>query len=283
MKELTVKTENNIKAVMTGIEDHYQDDIRQYFKWIEAQGKGHSFGAIEDYIQHLIDRGASANTINKRIAALKKRMRQIFQESPLAGSFEEEHKLEGFLRRLKTASVSTMAVDKRKVINEDEYKLLISDELMPAAVKLICKFLWSTGARISEVLNIRIKDCKPQNGITYIRVFGKKRKQRTLRIATNLYNEILEHFKGKKYLFEKSTGGTYRREYVSTRIRHHSMRMIGRSISAHCLRHSFATRTYEKYPSHLVGLSKYLGHSKTSITTDLYVEQTLSDEMLEIT
>jgi len=282
MKELIVKTENDIKAVMTGIEDNYTDDIRQYFKWIEAQGRGHSFGTIEDYIQHLIDKGASANTINKRIAALKKRMRQIFQESPLAGSFEEEHKLEGFLRRLKTASVATVAVDKRKVISKEEYELLIGDETMPASIKFFCKFLWFTGARISETLNIRLKDCKPQNGITYIRVFGKKRKERTLRIATDFYNGILEHFKGKKYLFEKS-GGTYRREYVSMRIRSHSMKIIGRPISAHCLRHSFATRTYEEYPSHLVGLSKYLGHSKTSITTDLYVEQRLSDEMLNIT
>ena len=57
-------------------------------------------------------------------------------------------------------------------------------------------------------------------------------------------------------------------------------RILRKDISAHTLRHSFATRMIDEGKS-IKGVSKYLGHSNVSTTLDLYVHSELDWEALE--
>ncbi len=50
--------------------------------------------------------------------------------------------------------------------------------------------------------------------------------------------------------------------------------MLNRDISAHKLRHSFATIKIAK-TGKIKAVSEYLGHSSTSITLDMYVHEEL--------
>ncbi|MBA7545982.1 hypothetical protein ES705_38364 [subsurface metagenome] len=56
--------------------------------------------------------------------------------------------------------------------------------------------------------------------------------------------------------------------------------MVGRPLSYHKLRHSFATDKILQYPAHLTAISRYLGHSSTAITTQFYVHDELTDAQL---
>ena len=51
-------------------------------------------------------------------------------------------------------------------------------------------------------------------------------------------------------------------------------RILGRRISAHSMRHSFATLAIREGAS-IKAVSKYLGHSSTAITMDMYVHERL--------
>ena len=71
----------------------------------------------------------------------------------------------------------------------------------------------------------------------------------------------------------------YAREYVSAQIKKIGHR-IGREISAHTLRHSFATRKVQQLPGKLDAVSRYLGHSSPSITLAMYCHNTMTDAEL---
>ena len=112
-------------------------------------------------------------------------------------------------------------------------------------------------------------------GLTRISV-GKWRRRYLERGIEGLYDELRAFYRGEEYLFETQTGGRYDPAYVTHRIKAVSRRTLGRALNAHCMRHSFATNTIRR-TGNLKGVSEYLGHSSTSITSDLYDHSILSD------
>ena len=80
--------------------------------------------------------------------------------------------------------------------------------------------------------------------------------------------------------FETAGRKSYDRSYVSDRVRRVAKRAIDRKLSAHCLRHSFATRKIAKYPAFIPDISRYLGHRNVSITLSTYNHNLLSDDQL---
>jgi integrase len=63
--------------------------------------------------------------------------------------------------------------------------------------------------------------------------------------------------------------------YHSKRIASLAESILGKHISAHSLRHSFATNMIRK-TNKIVATSEYLGHSSTTMTLDMYVHEVFS-------
>ena len=145
---------------------------------------------------------------------------------------------------------------------------------------MFLRFLFSTGCRVSEMCGIRLRDIENQGATEKIRITGKGNKERFIRIRIDLCTEIQQVFKGSTLLFETSRQKPYNRSYVSNQIKKLGKAFLGRKISAHSLRHSFATIAVGKYPGKLDAVSHYLGHSSTSITLNMYCHNQLSDEEL---
>ena len=124
--------------------------------------------------------------------------------------------------------------------------------------RALVSFLLATGARISEALGIKEDDISPLAGHYAIQLLGKGNKKRTV------YYE-------KKVSFADLGS----RMAITNRIRRASKRALGRSLSAHCMRHTFATRMIAAGKS-LTAVSRYLGHSSVAITGDLYVHDDLT-------
>jgi len=145
-------------------------------------------------------------------------------------------------------------VGAEKVLGSNEERKLL--RALHAKDRELVRFLLATGARISEALGIHEQDITPMAGHYAIRLLGKGNKIRTV------YYDRVVSFHGS-------------RTAITNRIRRASRRVLGRSLSAHCMRHTFATRQIAAGRS-LTAVSRYLGHSSVAITGDLYVHDDLT-------
>ncbi len=158
---------------------------------------------------------------------------------------------------------------------EERLKLLAA---LPLRVRPVAETLYVTGARVSEVLTVR-RDQIKTNGSVELRLYGKGGKERSSRIPAELYGRILQMFPKGTYLFESSHKKHFRREYISREIARAARRVLGRSVSAHVLRHSRATDLLAS-TKRIKAVSRLLGHSDEATTLRYYVRDTFSDEDL---
>jgi integrase len=128
------------------------------------------------------------------------------------------------------------------------------------------------------VLTVR-RDQVKTNGAAEFRLYGKGGKEHSLRIPAELYRRILLEFPEGTYLFESRAGQHYKREYVTREIARAARRVLGRSISAHVLRHSRATDLLASTKS-IKAVSWLLGHSDEATTLRYYAHDASSDEEL---
>ena len=222
----------------------------------------------------------SASSFNKRITAARNRIRYAFKHSPDFADMAKKLQLDEFLSDVKLKKINSHAVGSERVLKWEEVQKLVKETLAPKT-RLFIAFLAQTGCRISEALNIELGDMK-KNGTYKIRIRGKGGKERQVHAAAALLDKIKTRFKGERWLFEHS-GRQYNRISITQMIKTASLKVLGREVSAHVLRHSFATKQLEDGKS-LKAVSSYLGHSSTSITADIYQHDTLSaaDAILDV-
>ncbi len=143
--------------------------------------------------------------------------------------------------------------------------------------KLILKLLYSSGLRVSEITNIKIKDLDLKEGIGWVRS-GKGKKDRMFLIAKNLINELKEYIKNKKedeYLFLGRKGKMSTRNIQAIVAKAAKKANINKKIHPHTLRHSFATHLLEDGVD-IRKIQELLGHSNLN-TTQIYTKITTKE------
>jgi len=169
------------------------------------------------------------------------------------------------------------------VLNKEEIRRLF-EAIDNKTHELMIKLVYSTGLRVSELINLKVEDLNLKQGFGYVRQ-GKGNKDRIFIIAENLKGELREYI-GKKKLNE------YPYLFMSNRERKYSVRSlqqiikkatkkakINKQISCHTLRHSFATHLIENGYS-LIDVQVLVGH-KSPETTFTYLH-TISPKLLNI-
>ena len=179
-------------------------------------------------------------------------------------------RFEEALRGLKARKIATQRVDRDSVPTRTEVKKLIK-EIRGLKLHLVVEFLGTTGLRILELIGIRLEDMKEADGHCMVRVLGKGQKQRIVKVSRDLVERVRQTYQGREYLFETSGGKPLGRESVSREITRAGRRILGKHISAHSLRHAFATAAIKAGWS-AKKVAAQLGHSSTAITLDMYVE-----------
>jgi integrase/recombinase XerD len=168
----------------------------------------------------------------------------------------------------------------------------IKDRLLPSVLseEEIQKLLWATcnikhrcimfllysaGLRISELLNLKWQDIDEYRMLIYIRG-GKGRKDRiTLlsKLALDYVKHYMNLYEPRVWLFESPGGGQYSSRSVNHFIhKYKHLAGIRRRVSAHTLRHSFATHLLER-GTDLRYIQTLLGH-ESSLTTERYTHVT---------
>ena len=145
--------------------------------------------------------------------------------------------------------------------------------------KTIIDFMYSTGCRVSELINIEESDIDTDDA--FVRLEGKGSKQRIVplgsKVIVNLekYLELRNQFKNIKnnYLFISKSYKKLDRTAVFRIIKSTGVKVgINTSIYPHILRHSAATHMLEG-GCDLRTVQEFLGHSSVS-TTQIYTKVT---------
>ena len=168
------------------------------------------------------------------------------------------------------------------VLTRKEIKDLI-DNTENIKHRLLIEFLYSTGLRLSECINLQYSDLDLNDGTGWVRL-GKGAKDRIFIISEIFKRDLLGYIEkteaeGKGYIF--SVNG----RKMSSRGIQHAIKIsaeragIDKPVHVHTLRHSFATHLLENGVD-IRKIQKLLGHSNLQ-TTEIYT-QVSSDEIKKI-
>ncbi|MBD3639157.1 MAG: tyrosine-type recombinase/integrase [Crocinitomicaceae bacterium] len=161
-----------------------------------------------------------------------------------------------------------------KVLSIEEVKRLINCT-NNIKHKCIVSLLYSAGLRRQELLDLKIEDIDSDRMVVCIRQ-AKGHKDRYTVLSQKVLEDLRIYFKKwrpKVYLFEGSPGNRYGRTSVSRIIfRAAQKARIGKKVTPHMLRHSFATHLLES-GTDLRYIQTLLGHN-SSKTTEIYTEVT---------
>lgn len=135
--------------------------------------------------------------------------------------------------------------------------------------------LYSAGLRMSELLHLKWTDIDAARGLIYIRCAKGKKDRVTL--LSGIAHQYLLHYKDlynpKQWVFEGISGQPYSSRSVNNIIERNAFRAgIQKRVSAHTLRHSFATHLLES-GTDLRYIQALLGH-ESSRTTERYAHVT---------
>jgi site-specific recombinase XerD len=284
MNNLTIRKNETEEALerMTSkdIKDNYGFQIRHFAHFIRDNSLSINYESIRAYLIFLNKSEYSASGKRTKRQALKKRLKELSKGS----SIEDTMKMDRLMKELdensetKAPKTQSQKIDRTKCISKEDFEKLIAKARSDRQKRFI-EFMYGTGARVSEMLSIKIRNIKVEGELARIRIMGKGKKERILVIPLSLLESIKATFQGEKYLFATSTGHQYNRSYVTAQIKKIGEFILHRAISSHTLRHSFATRMIQQTRK-VQAVSQYLGHSSSSITLDMYVHEELTTEEL---
>ena len=133
--------------------------------------------------------------------------------------------------------------------------------------RLILKIIIYTGIRVSEILNLKIKDIFKEDNVYLLQIKGKGNKPRVVMIKSSIIENDLKHWLDMRVcnsdlLVCNQKGEKLTQAYIS-RIVENILISVGirkEKNGAHMLRHSFATLLYAKHHD-LILVQEALGHA----------------------
>ena len=167
------------------------------------------------------------------------------------------------------------------VLSIEEVEMLLSvlseDNAIEIRNKTMIELTYSSGLRVSELINLKLSDLHMQMGI--IDVFGKGSKERIVPVNHNTMNMLkkyiekarpeLSNIRSKDFLFLNRRGEQLTRQSFFLIIKEKAkLAGITKEISPHKLRHSFASHLLERGLD-LRLIQELLGHEDIS-TTEIY-------------
>ena len=254
----------------------YKRDLNKLNSYLKKDFTKLTKADIQKYIQNL-SKNKNSNTISRTISSLKS-----FYKFLEINKYTNTNPL--------TTIISPKTARKLpKVLSEEEVNKLLDINLnndFDYRNKAMLELMYSSGLRVSELINLTVNDVDLKNSL--VRIFGKGSKERIVPLndyATEaLNNYILYHrpklFKQKEsnYLFLNNHGNQMTRQgFFKTLKKITKEKGIKSELSPHTLRHSFATHLL-KYGADLRSIQELLGHSDIS-TTQIYTH--ITNEMLE--
>jgi len=243
-------------------QDISRDSIMEFCKWLENT------------------RNSSAKTRNLRLTAIHSFFKYVTMQSPATLAL-----CKGIL------DIPMKKCEKKSPIHlsAEELKLLFAQPNVKEKKGIrdlaIMTLLYDTGARVSELIGLKIEDIRLDKKTATVTIFGKGRKQRIVPISSATADIVRAYYKSNKInltkpqdiVFTNNRGDALTRPGINyilnkyiQRARENNPDMFKFKISAHIMRHTKASILLLS-DVNLVYIRDFLGHSSIT-STEIYAK-----------
>jgi len=237
---------------------------------------------IRSWVVSMIEQKLNSRSVNRKITTLRTFYRFLQRERIISSNPMLK------IQAPKTAKRLPEFVDDKKMdLVLDKMQASDEDETGYPAVRnhLVLEFFYMTGVRLSELINLQLKDVDLYN--LTVTVLGKRSKVRQIPITLSFKKRIEEYLgirkgflseieKQNNYFFVNDKGNQLYPKFVYRLVRgelsSHS-EITNTRKSPHILRHSFATALLNK-GADINAIKELLGHSSLA-ATQVYTHNTI--------
>lgn len=250
----------------------YRRDLARFFQWLAGRGLATlTTSDLADYPAWLTDQGLASTSVARHVVSLKSFFRYLV--------------LEGVLNENQAALVASQKLWRRvpKVLSAAEVDRLLTAPLAGEPLwrrdRAILELLYATGARVSEVSNLRLRDVHLVE--RFCLCHGKGDKERMVPMGVSAQQMVAAYLERERpklakrrdpeseFLFLSSRGSRLGRERIWELLKKSSRTAgVSAKISPHSLRHSFATHLLAG-GADIRHVQELLGHASIA-TTQLY-------------
>lgn len=253
---------------------NYQVDLREFAHFTkDKQVPDVKYHDIRSFLAFLKEKDYSKSTISRKLACIRSFFKYLARENVLETN--------------PALDIATPKREKRlpKYLEFDEVSNLIqapSESTWEGKRdRAMLETLYSSGLRVSELVGLNYDDVDFFSGL--VRVRGKGKKERIVPAGKMALEAIQGYSKKKapreaeasvkKPLFINRSGGRLTDRSVRRMILKYAKRIaLGKEVSPHTLRHSFATHMLDR-GADLRSVQELLGHENLS-TTQIYTHVT---------
>lgn len=256
--------------------NNYGRDIEYFFEFLKDKKitniKNAKYQHIREYLVHLHNHQYSKKTISRYISSLRTFFKYLY--------------IEEIIDNNPMILVSNPKLDKKLptfLYTNDLENLLACpnlDTIYGIRDSLILELLYSTGIRVSELVNIRLKDINFND--KQIKILGKGNKERYVLYGqvcsaklTNYLNNCRSKFntKNSEYLLLGKSGAKLTPRFIEILLKkYQNQAQIKVKVTPHTLRHTFATHLLEG-GADLKTVQELMGHESLS-STQVYTHVT---------
>ena len=250
----------------------YKKDLEQFSEFchlsFEKEDISHAEHAeIRAWIVDLVEQDLSALTVNRKMATLRSFYKFLLRSGEI--SKDPTYKLKALKSPKRLPEfVQEEAMD--KILEEIQYEPTFDGQ----RDKMVMEFLYLTGVRLSEFLELKWKDIDLH--ADGVKVFGKRKKERMIPLTNRLKKNIILYRK----VFEETFSFVDESDYFIVinskeqaypmkiyRIVKHYLDLFAQTTkrSPHLLRHTFATHLLNK-GADLNAVKDLLGHANLAAT-----------------
>lgn len=253
----------------------YSEDIYKYLEYMESKNISSaldiSYNNLLDYLKYLDDNKYEVSSVARKIVSIKA-FHKYLSENYNVVDISTKINTPRFYRKL--PNILTI----EEVDNLLDIKL---DTPFDYRNKAMFELMYSSGLRVSELINLELSDIDLNNN--YVRCFGKGSKERIvpvgeysskyLSIYINEYRDSMKKGYYTEKIFLNNHGKEMTRQGFFKIIKKIAKdKDINKNITPHMLRHSFATHLLNN-GADLRTIQEMLGHSSIS-TTQIYTNVT---------
>lgn len=263
--------------------ESYTGDIRAFLEWLESKGNIFTGNLkrfhITSYRSYLVQNNYEINTINKKLNSL-----QSFNQFLMDRGYLTEQVVDLKKDKVKLAAGSEKEVE---VFTDDEVEKLlffIQGENILSRDRLIVLLLLYTGVRVSELVNIKLRDVDLLSMNLTI-AWGKGGKRREVPLKGEVIEAIKEYLQGQRkdnkfvdseYLILTNRSAKMDRDAINRLLNRLESKLSIR-MHPHKFRHTFCTNLLKRGVE-LTTVAKLAGHSSIQTTASFYINTSQKDK-----